>query len=119
MFRSIIAAFALVLLAAQPAFAHALLRSALPAVGSTVKAAPAELLLVFSESVDPGFSRVEVTDAQGARVDTGTVWTDPADGKRLLVALKPLPAGAYTVTWHATSTDTHKTQGHFLFTVAP
>jgi methionine-rich copper-binding protein CopC len=37
----------------------------------------------------------------------------------LAVPVKPLAAGVYTVLWHATSVDTHKTEGHFTFTVAP
>ena len=35
----------------------------------------------------------------------------------LAVPLKPLPPGVYTVSWHATATDTHKTEGKFTFTV--
>lgn len=110
---------AIFLLAAPPAFAHAMLRGSDPAVGSTVKTPPTEVSLTFSESVDPGLSHVEVTDAQGARVDAGMLRLDPANPNRLLVALKPLVAGTYTVMWHAVSTDTHKTQGKFTFTMAP
>lgn len=112
------AALVLFLAAAVPAFAHALLRSADPAVGSSVAHAPKELKLTFSETLEPAFCRVVVTDAGGARVDAGTLQADPANARRLLVPLKPLAPGVYTVTWHATSTDTHRTQGRFTFTVA-
>jgi methionine-rich copper-binding protein CopC len=105
------------LAAAPPALAHARLRAAEPAVGSTVGGAPTELKLTFSETVEPAFCRVTVTDAHGMRVDAGAPQADPADGKRLLVPLKPLGPGVYTVTWHVTSTDTHRTGGHFSFTV--
>ncbi|MBX5471829.1 MAG: copper homeostasis periplasmic binding protein CopC [Acetobacteraceae bacterium] len=100
------------------AFAHALLRSAEPAVGATVKTAPQNLTLNFTERLEAEFCRVEVTDAQGARVDQGRVQGDPSDGKRLIVPLKPLKPGVYTVIWHAVSVDTHKTEGRFRFTVA-
>ena len=119
MTRRFLVLAAMLLLAAPPAFAHAMLRASDPAVGSTVKAPPSEVTLTYSESVDPKFSHVEVTDAHGARVDTGTVTLDPANANKLVVALKPLTAGTYTVTWHAVSTDTHKTQGLFTFKVAP
>jgi copper resistance protein C len=119
MTRRFLVLAAMLLLAAPPAFAHAMLRAADPAVGSTVKSAPKEVTLTFSESVDPSLSHVEVTDAQGARVDTGSLRLDPANPNRLVVALKPLIAGIYTVTWHAVSTDTHKTQGKFTFTMTP
>ncbi len=101
------------------AFAHALLRHAQPPVGATVKAAPDELLLIFSESVEPGFSSVAVTDPHGARVDTGTIRTDPKDATHLLAGLKTLAPGTYKVIWHATSTDSHKTEGAYQFTVQP
>jgi len=30
-----------------------------------------------------------------------------------------LPPGIYTVIWHVTSIDTHKTEGRYQFTVGP
>jgi methionine-rich copper-binding protein CopC len=45
-----------------------------------------------------------------------------APGKRdvLIVPINAtLTPGAFTVTWHAVALDTHKTQGTFIFTVAP
>lgn len=102
-----------------PASAHAHLRSASPAVDGTVQRAPTEIALEFSEAVEPRFSRVEVTDAAGTRVDQGTPHADSADAKRLLVGVRPLPAGHYAVSWHAVSVDTHRTEGRYGFTIAP
>ena len=112
------ATLALRLGSAVPALAHALLRAAEPAVGSTVGHAPQDLSLTFSESVEPAFCRVTVTNAAGARMEAGPLHGDPANARRLLLPLKPLPPGVYTVNWHATSTDTHRTEGRFQFTVA-
>jgi methionine-rich copper-binding protein CopC len=105
-------------LSGHVAVAHALLERAVPPVGGTVTKAPAEVTIVFSETVEPAFSSIAVTDAAGNRVDTGKAQTASDDAKRLAVGVKPLSPGTYTVTWHATSTDTHRTQGHFSFTVA-
>jgi methionine-rich copper-binding protein CopC len=119
-FVSIAAALLLLLgFGASPAFAHALLRKATPGVGSTVHGSPAEVKLVFSEGVEPTFSTIAVNDAAGARFESGEPHTAPGDAKTLIVALKPLAVGVYTVEWHATSVDTHKTEGKFSFTVAP
>jgi methionine-rich copper-binding protein CopC len=104
---------------ASPAGAHALLRKAIPAVGSSVHAAPDSVTLLFSEGVEPDFSTIVVRGADGARFDRAAPRVAPGDDKTLMVTLKPLPAGAYTVEWHATSVDTHKTEGTFTFTVAP
>src|SRR6185437_8717902 len=105
------------ILAGHVAVAHALLERAVPPVGGTVAKAPADVTIVFSETVEPAFSSIVVTDAAGNRLDTGKAQTAAGDAKRLVVGVKPLSPGTYTVTWHATSTDTHRTQGHFSFTV--
>jgi copper resistance protein C len=112
-------ALLLALDAAGPASAHAFLKSASPAVGSTVQTAPAELAIEFTEGVEPNFTTITVVNSSGARVDTGTVHLTPGSDTHLVTGLKPLPPGTYKVTWQATATDTHKTQGSFSFTVQP
>ena len=106
------------MLAGHAVLAHALLDHATPSVGGTVTTAPSEVAIMFSETVEPAFSSIVVQDAAGKRVDTGKAHIVSDDARQLAVGLKPVPAGTYTVTWHATSTDTHRTQGHFRFTVA-
>ncbi|HQT79245.1 MAG TPA: copper resistance protein CopC [Rhodopila sp.] len=102
----------------HPAWAHAFLDRASPPVGSQVAASPPSLSLRYSEPVEPLFSTVQVTNDKGERVDDGK--PVPKDDDRVLeVKLKPLPPGAYHVEWHVTSVDTHKTEGHFTFTVQP
>ena len=98
------------------ASAHAFLKTATPAVGASVQEAPAQVVIDFTEGVEPGFSTIIVQDAGGARVDTGAVHL--GDGQaQLAIQVKPLPPGTYTVVWHATSVDTHKTEGRYSFTV--
>lgn len=115
------AVFAIVLAAMLasplPALAHAHLKTASPAADATVASAPADVALDFSEAIEPKFSAIEVEDAKGARVDKGDVHVAPDNAKHLVVGLKPLEAGTYTVTWRVTSTDTHKTSGSFSFSV--
>jgi methionine-rich copper-binding protein CopC len=101
------------------AMAHAHLQKAEPAVGSTVTAAPSQVAIHFSEGVEPRFSSIVVTNAAGAAVDKHDVHTAPGDQQELIVGVQPLSPGVYTVEWHATSVDTHKTEGKFTFTVAP
>jgi methionine-rich copper-binding protein CopC len=104
---------------AAPASAHALLLKAVPGVGSTVHAPPAAVTLRFSEGVEPTFSTIVVGDGGGVHYEAAAPQTAPGDPKTLSVTLKPLAPGTYTVEWHATSVDTHKTEGKFTFTVAP
>jgi hypothetical protein len=107
-------------LAASPAFAHAMLRKAEPAVGGVVAASPKQIRLKFSEGVEPRFSSIALATQAGAPVPTGKPALDPGDASALIAAVpQPLKPGVYRVTWRAVSVDTHKTQGAFTFTVAP
>jgi hypothetical protein len=109
---------AVLCLIGQGAFAHAFLDRASPAVGSDVSGSPPALSLTYTEPVEPLFCTIKVTDASGARVDQGKPAAQE-DGRVLTIKLKPLPPGVYAVEWHVTSVDTHKTEGHFTFTVKP
>ena len=86
--------------------------------GSAVKyaAAPAEVELHFTEGVEPDFSKIEVHDSSGASVTAGAAHSD-GEPTKFAVPIKKLAPGVYTVIWHVTSVDTHKTQGKFHFTV--
>lgn len=104
----------LIALAANAAQAHAFLDHASPLVGSTVSAAPREVTLSFTQSLEPSFSSVEVTGPNGARVDAGKA---QISGNTMRVGLKASGPGTYHVHWRALSVDTHTTQGSFRFSV--
>ena len=107
-------------IAATAAFAHAQLQKATPAVGGTVNASPTENRLKFSEGVEPRFSGIALATQDGAAETIGKPSVDPADNSVLIATIaQPLKPGVYKVTWRAVSVDTHKTQGSFVFTVAP
>jgi methionine-rich copper-binding protein CopC len=114
MARHLLAICAAMLALSSAAFAHATLKQSSPDAGSTV-AAPREVALTLSDKVEPAFSRIEVTDAGGARVDEGKV---AVGGGTMRVGLKPLSPGSYRVHWRAVSVDTHKTEGSFIFNVS-
>ena len=99
---------------ATTARAHAFLDHATPLVGSTVTVAPHEVVLSFTQNLEPAFSRVEVYDAGGARVDQGK---PQVSGNTMRIAIKAAGAGSYRVRWHALSVDTHTTEGSFTFRV--
>jgi methionine-rich copper-binding protein CopC len=115
--RVIIAAM-LIVLGTSAADAHAYLKHASPAAGSTVRHAPKELTMWFTEGLEPAFSRAEVRNAKGARVDRGKAHVVSSHNTELQIGLKPLPPGSYKVSWHVMSVDTHKTHGTFSFNVA-
>jgi methionine-rich copper-binding protein CopC len=100
------------------AFAHAHLKSSVPADKSVVEA-PQELDLTFSEELNLKFTGVTVIGPNKGAVKTGEAML--MDGKvGLMVPVsEKLGAGAYDVEWHALSADGHKTKGSFTFTVKP
>ncbi|MGH6825825.1 copper resistance CopC family protein [Methyloceanibacter sp.] len=93
--------------------AHARLDHASPAVGSTVAGSPGAVTLTFTERLEPKFSGGEVRGPGGARVDHGS----SVSGNVMRLSVGGLSPGRYSVTWHALSVDTHKTQGSFSFQV--
>jgi methionine-rich copper-binding protein CopC len=104
-----------VTLAGTPAaYAHAALDHASPLVGSTVASAPHEVVLTFTQSLEPAFSTVTVTDPSGADAGAGKA---QVSGNTMRIGLKAGSAGTYKVHWHAVSTDTHSTEGTFTFHV--
>jgi copper resistance protein C len=113
-------AIALLILAAVAvpgeARAHSGLARSTPAAGSAVKA-PTEVVLTFTEKLEPAFSSIEVRDAQGAAMHDGKASAVPAQPTQIRVALKPLTPGTYTVIWRILSVDTHRSQGSFTFRV--
>ena len=59
----------LAMFASTPAFAHAHLTGSTPAAETKLAETPAEVVLDFSEALEPKFSVIEVDDAKGAHVD--------------------------------------------------
>jgi methionine-rich copper-binding protein CopC len=101
------------------ALAHAHLTSAMPAAGSTVTASPTELDLTFSEDVNLKFTGVIVTGPKKTVVKTGKAMLMSGNTKLMVPIDGTLDPGLYTVAWHALSTDGHKTNGTYSFTLKP
>lgn len=113
----------LVLCVAGTSFAraHAYVVATSPAAGSHVLAPPTRVTVTFDEPVS-----VESSDALVVRARDGTTFAcaggariDPQDATRVVCTLHaPLPRGVYTVSWRATSADSHVVHGSFSFGVA-
>ncbi|TPJ37161.1 copper homeostasis periplasmic binding protein CopC [Mesorhizobium sp. B2-8-3] len=107
------------ILSAGSAFAHAHLKEATPAEMATVNTSPTSLTLDFTEGLNLAFSGVEILNASGDEVQHGRP-TLAGDGATLAVSFQSvLVPGTYTVNWHVLSSDGHKTQGSYSFSVRP
>lgn len=104
-------------LLALDAAGHASPTQVSPSTGSVVQAPPREVVIAFTERLEPAFSRLEVRDANGTIVSEPSRIDD--DGVTMRAALpRGLAYGAYSVTWRALSVvDGHSTRGltSFLF----
>ena len=108
---------AIALLTAVQAQAHAQLVSSTPAEGATV-AAPSQVVLKFSEKLQPKFSGVNLTMPSMNNMAVANKVSVAKDGVTMTVTpARPLTAGAYTVSWHAVTADTHRVEGKLNFTV--
>jgi methionine-rich copper-binding protein CopC len=111
------------LLAATPAFAHPKLVSSTPEADATV-APTSQVSLTFSENLLAPMSGVQIimTGMPGMpnhHMPVNGVKTSVQGEGKTLVATFPraLMAGTYQVSWHAVSSDTHRLQGTYSFTV--
>jgi methionine-rich copper-binding protein CopC len=109
---------ALAVLPVLRAGAHAFLDHANPAVGSTVRASPAQVRVWFTQHLEPAFSTVRVLDRSGKQVDNGESRVDTANATLLVVSLPALGPGTYKVIWRVLSVDAHVTEGDFTFDVS-
>jgi methionine-rich copper-binding protein CopC/putative copper export protein len=119
--RTLIAIVSVVLAAAAvvpTCWAHAVLLASDPARDAVLIASPTEVRLTFSEPPEAAFSTVVVADAAGTRYESGRPSIDVDDSSSLVVPVRRLPRGVYTVRWRVVSSlDGHSTAGAFSFGV--
>jgi copper transport protein len=115
--RAIVAASFLVVLAGEPAAAHAGFVSSDPAAGAVLQSAPAAITIHFTEPPDVSLSSIEVLDSGGITMPAGALSAQPNNGLRLDLP-GGLPTGGYTVVWKVISAaDGHFTADTFAFGV--
>jgi methionine-rich copper-binding protein CopC len=117
MLRALACAAVVVALAVGSAPAHAVLDRTDPRAGVSVKTAPSQVKLWFTGALEPAYSRVQVLDAAGKRMDLGDGGVDTANPALLRVSVPALVPGTYRVVWHVLSVDSHVTEGQFSFQV--
>jgi methionine-rich copper-binding protein CopC len=97
--------------------AHAKLSRSDPPGASTLRAAPAEVRLWFTENLEPSFSAAHLIDGERRRLDGVDGRVDPVNAALLRMALPPLGPGRYTVVYRVVSVDSHVTAGELTFQI--
>jgi methionine-rich copper-binding protein CopC len=115
-FVPILCGLLLALLIAHSADAHANLVKSDPPAGALLQAAPKQVVLEFSEELDPSFSRVQLYNSKNQVVNPGPGVIDPATPTVMRLALGDLPKDSYTALWRSRSAaDGHITEGSVPF----
>src|SRR5690606_29922581 len=97
---------------------HLQLKSSSPARDAVLRTAPTEIRLTFSARPELALSDIKLAAADSKAVALGKV---VPTGDSLTIAApieKPLPDGAYQITWRTASKDGHPIRGTIPFTVA-
>ncbi|MGH2452428.1 MAG: copper resistance CopC/CopD family protein [bacterium] len=98
---------------------HALLESSDPPANRLLLKSPKEIVLRFSEPVDPTRTQIRILDQEGRRIDRQAFRFTP-DRRQARQPLRLPGPGIYTVTWRTVSTvDQHTYEGFFTFTLGP
>jgi methionine-rich copper-binding protein CopC len=109
---------ALLLIVHSPsAFAHAAFVSGSPGPGDEVVGSPTELVIEFSQDLDPSRTSLEVRDATGATIaKSGELGDGPREFR---LALPELAPGVYEVRWTSFSAeDGELARDTYTFSVA-
>jgi copper transport protein len=97
------------------AFAHASVRATSPSYRQRLDQAPKTVWVRFDQGVKAFPNSIVVDSANGVLMSGVT--RNGADPHLMLTKLKKLPRGAYTVRWHALSSDGHVVSGVWTFGV--
>jgi len=100
----------------RTAFAHVFPKKQEPGAGATV-ASPAQVKILFDGALEPSFTTLTVTDADGKQVNVEKASVDPQEPAVISVPLPTLAPGHYTVHWAAVASDGHRPLGDFSFFV--
>src|SRR3954447_12500004 len=111
--RRLLAVVALALAAAQPAWAHATFVRSTPASGDVLRRAPRAVRVEFTDGVRVGPRNAAIENGGGS------ILRGPprVAGETLVLPLRKVGDGDYTVRWSIVSDDGHEEEGVFAFGV--
>jgi copper resistance protein C len=116
---ALILTFVIALSAAFEASAHATLVKSDPGRRATIKTAPKEIVLWFSEKLEPAYSSVSLLNGEGKLVATQPAVVSRDNTKRIVLVVDTLSPGIYRVRYRVMSVDGHIVDSSYTFTLQP
>lgn len=101
------------LFASLPAAAHSELRQSLPPAGAVLMQAPEQIELLFNERVQVTALRLYREGGEEISLPRRSIRTTSKE----IIALPPLPPGAYRAEWRIISADGHPAGGVIPFRI--
>lgn len=105
------------LLNATAVSAHTFPERSEPPAGATTNGAIGHVRIWFDAEIEPVFSTVRLTDAQGRQINQHPSRINKTQSRLIEVAVPPLAPGNYHVFWHVVAHDGHVSEGDYQFTV--
>jgi methionine-rich copper-binding protein CopC len=104
----------LLIAAAGPAWAHAILVQSTPAPQSHIKPGTLTAILHYNSRIDAERSKLTLTQGTGPTLKLTIIPGDSADSLWAQLTLNP---GPYVLRWQVLATDGHITRGNIPFSV--
>jgi methionine-rich copper-binding protein CopC len=108
---------AAIVIGAIASSAHAFPEREIPSAGEALSAPPSEVRIKFNAPIEHLFAQLHVLGADGNDVVAGSPEISDG-GYTLMVKVRRLKQGDYTVKWSVVCIDTHHTQGSYSFSVS-
>lgn len=101
------------------AYAHAIVLESSPRPGAVLARPPAQITLRFNSKIEKRFTRLTLATGNQPPAPVTAASDEPAAADRLVIPIRSLAPGDYTLRYRVLAVDGHITEGALRFTVEP
>ena len=101
------------------ASAHAIVLESSPPPGAVLARPPAQITLRFNSKIEKRFTRLTLATGNQPPAPVTAASDEPAAPDRLVIPIRSLAPGDYTLRYRVLAVDGHITEGALRFTVEP
>ena len=101
------------------AYAHAIVLESSPRSGAVLARPPAQITLRFNSKIEKRFTRLTLATGNQPPAPVTAANDEPSAPDRLVIPIRSLAPGDYTLRYRVLAVDGHITEGALRFTVEP